>query len=775
MTRLFLFVGILLFSTSSLFARHFQENNGIIKGTVTTSDGKPAAGVTITIKGLRQTAVTDENGSFILRNIAAGSYEIDLTFTGYAPLVQTVTVEDNKTTAINLQLKLTQQQLQEVVVTGMVKKYAIDSSDYVAKIPLKNLENPQVYNVIGKALIKDQQVTDFQTALLNVPGGVPMQNPDRSIFIMLRGFEAYGNIRNGIATGAAVFNNVDPVNIERIEVLKGPSSTLFGSSITSYGGTVNRVTKKPYEGFGGGVGYTGGQYNVSRLTLDINTPLNNDRTALLRVNAATDREGSFTDVGDQKKWIVAPSFSYKVNSRLTFNLDAEIAYNNATALIEGGQGLDNLSAVKYNQIHLPYNSALTGHDLRNRVGNSSVFAEAGYLLSDNWTSQTAYSYSVQNMDEYNMVFTSFENDSLLSRDVYALRGGKYTGLDIQQNIIGSLHTGTIRHRIVLGLDYYNSNIISASNFVPYDADLDFTQPGTANMTTERLSDTIAQYGLSNNYYNQNVYAAYASDVINFTDKLIGMASLRLDHFVATGEGGYKQTALSPKFGLIYQVVKDQVSLFANYMNGFQNQSGFDFNEKSFKPQHANQWEGGVKLDIVKGKLSSTLSYYNILVENILISDNDHPGYQIQGGSQRSKGFEAEFIASPTAGLSFVAGYGYNDNAYVATEDYLKGKRPVESPANTFNGWASYTVPKGNLQGLGIGFGGNYVSEMFGYFDSDNHTALPAYTTLYATLSYNQPKYSIGLRMNNITNKEYWNTNLQAQMLRQVTGTISYKF
>lgn len=761
-----------LFLSFSLFA---QQNTGTIKGIVQTNDNNPAAAVTVHLSGTKKYTQTNNDGAFSLNHIVPGNYSIEVSLVGYETVRQNIMVEAGQTTEINLQLQLTKQQLQEVIISARIKTYLVDSSDYVAKMPLKNLENPQVYNTIGKALIKDQQVIDFQSALLNVPGGVPMQNPDRSVFVMLRGFEAYGNIRNGVATGAAVFNNVDPVNLERIEVLKGPSSTLFGSSITSYGGTVNRVTKKPYDSFGGEVAYTGGQYNVSRLTLDLNAPLNNDKTALLRINAASDKEGSFMDVGDQNKWIVAPSFSYRVNDRLTLSLDAEMAYNNSSALIEGGMGLDNLNATKFDQVNLPYSSALTGHDLRNRVGNTSVFAEAKYRLSSRWTSQTDYSYSIQNMDEYNMVFTSYENDALLSRSVYALRNGRYTGLDIQQNFTGDVNTGPIRHRILLGLDYYNQGIISASNFLPYDADLDFTQPGTANMTIEKLSDTIALYGLSNNNYKQNVYAAYASDVINFTDRLIGMASLRVDHFVSPGEGGYKQTALSPKFGLIYQLVKNKLSLFGNYMNGFQNQTGFSYNGISFKPQHANQWEGGVKMELIAGKLSGTLSYYNILVENILISDNDHPGYQTQGGSQRSKGFEAELITSPVAGLNIVAGYGYNNNAYVKTEDYLQGKRPVEAPENTINGWINYTLPAGPLHGFGLGFGGNYVSEMFGYFDSDNHTALPAYTILSGTISYNQPKFSIGLRMSNITNQQYWNTNLQAQMLRQVTGTVSYKF
>ncbi len=293
------------------------------------------------------------------------------------------------------------------------------------------------------------------------------------------------------------------------------------------------------------------------------------------------------------------------------------------------------------------------------------------------------------------------------------------------------------------------------------------------MSLEQINTGIAANGLSDYLSKQHTFAAYGSDVINVTDKLLTMVSGRVDHFVSPGS--YNQTDVSPKFGLVYQPVKDKVSLFANYMNGFQNQNGHDFSGKSFRPQQANQWEAGVKTELVRGKLSMTATYYNILVKNILLTDTAHPAFSTQGGTQRSKGVEAELIANPVSGWNIVAGYGYNDNAYVHADKSMVGRRPVESPANTVNFWTSYKFLRGDLRGWILGFGGNYVSRMFGYFDADNDCPLPAYTVLRATIDYDQPKWNAGIRVNNLNNQKYWNTNMQAQAPLQVMGTVMLKF
>lgn len=765
-----------LFIFSFLIATTAIAQTGTIRGRVQTSDGKPAEFVNIALQGTSQGTTVGKTGQYSLNHITPGTYTLVASFTGLITQSKQVVVTAGQTQTIDFTLSEDNRTLQEVVVSsGKANKFTRGSSSYPAKMPLSNLENPQVYSEITQDLLKDQQVVDFQSALMNVTGGAPMQNPDRSIFIMLRGFEAYGNIRNGMATGSGNFGGVDPVNLERIEVLKGPSGTLFGSSITSYGGMVNRVTKKPYDTFGGEASYTSGGYDLSRLTLDVNTPLNADKTALFRLNAATHSEGSFLDAGGQDHWIVAPSFVFKPTDKLTLTLDGEFTYSNATALIEGGQGLDNLSATKWNQINLPYNSSLTGKDLRNLEGTQNIFAGADYKISDKWSSHTLYSYGSDQLDQYNMVFTNFKNDSLMSRAIYAGRNAQFRTMDIQENINGEFKTGSIKHRVLFGLDYYQNNIDYPSSYIAYDDNVNFTKPGTDNIAAAVVSDSLSKHPVTGSLTRQRILAAYASDVINFTDRLIGSASVRVDHFSSPDADGYSQTAVSPKFGLIYQVVKDQVSLFGNYMNGFQNTSGFDFNHTAFKPQHAYQWEGGVKTDLIAGRLSATLSYYNILVSDMTRADVLHPGFQVQDATQRSKGFEAEFIASLAPGLNVIAGYGYNNNVYVKTDSALVGKHPPEAPANTVNFWASYKFQQGALRGFILGFGGNYVSDMYPYFDSDNHTALPAYTLLRATLTYDQPKWSVGLKADNLTNQHYWNTNGEAQNLRTLTGTLTYKF
>lgn len=767
MRYLLLWIYVSLIFCTNAFS---QDNSGIVSGLITTSDNQPAAAVPVALKGSSKTTVSDEKGSFTIRKLAAGNYTLEIALPGFEKISQAVTVGKNQTIRLNIQLQLSERTLQEVTITGG-GRLGNSGSDYIAKLPLKNLENPQVYHVIPKELMKEQLTTDFQSALQNTPGGAVMQNPDRSIFVMLRGFEAYGLLRNGVSAGQ-IFDNIDPVNLERIEILKGPSATLFGSSIISYGGTINRVTKKPYDHFGGEIGYSAGQWDLSRFTLDVNTPLNADKTALLRVNAASHQEGSFQDAGAQSSWTVAPSLSYQVTKRLTLTLDAEMSKNNSAPLYESGFGLDNLTGKKYSDVKIPYNSSLTGNDIKDHIGSQNIYAGATYQLSDNWTSQTLYSYNQQTKDAYNMVFLNFVNDSILDRTVYATRSGRITSSDLQQNFTGRFATGSIHHRLLVGLDYYDYHLNYPFAFVNYD-EINFTHPGNANMSLQRVNDSISVAGLGSTVVNQHTLAAYAADVVNITSNLIAMISARVDYF--SSPGSYHQTSVSPKFGLIYQVVPDRISLFANYMNGFQNQSGADFVNKAFKPQQANQIEGGAKLDLVAGKLSGTLTYYNIEVKNMLRTDPLHPSFSIQDATQRSKGFEAELIANPVKGLNIVAGYGYNDNAYEKADPSLQGKRPIESPWNTLNWWFSYKLQQSALKGLTIGFGGNYVSEMFSYFDTDNHIPLPAYTILRATILYDQPRYSIGLKVNNLTGQKYWNTNGQAQAPTQVTGTVTCKF
>ena len=243
-------------------ANDLEENNGLIKGKLYTSDSKAAAFVTVKLKDTKKYTITNEDGTFALR-AEPGDYTIEISLLGYEPITQNLTVEKSKTVNISIQLKVSEKQLQEVVVSSYRNKFTKNMSDYVAKLPLKNLENPQVYTTITKDLLNEQLAFSVDDATKNAPGLQKMweatsRSGDGGAYYNSRGFILQSQLRNGVAGNVA--GKIDAANIESIEVIKGPSATLFGSTLTSYGGLINRVTKKPYEKFGGEISYAAGSY-----------------------------------------------------------------------------------------------------------------------------------------------------------------------------------------------------------------------------------------------------------------------------------------------------------------------------------------------------------------------------------------------------------------------------------------------------------------------------------------------------------------------------------
>ena len=228
-----------------------QKNTGSIRGTVETNDQKPAASVTVHLTGVDKLAQTNDEGTFSLNNIPAGNYNIEVSLVGYETLTQTVSIQADKTIHVDLSLKLSDKQLKEVIVTSTYK-FKSTQSDYANKMPLANLENSQSYSAVTKDLIKDQVLFSVDDALRNVSGMQKMWDAtgragDGGAYYDLRGFSSQVTMRDGVASMITATN--DAANIEKIEILKGPSATLYGTALTSYGGLINRVTKKPYRSF----------------------------------------------------------------------------------------------------------------------------------------------------------------------------------------------------------------------------------------------------------------------------------------------------------------------------------------------------------------------------------------------------------------------------------------------------------------------------------------------------------------------------------------------
>lgn len=683
-------------------------------------------------------------------------------------------------------------------------KFYKPSSDDVAKMPLNNLENPQVYNSIPSNLLTEQQIFSVDDALKNAPGVQTMWNAtgrggDGGSYFNSRGFILQSTLRNGL--NGLVTNTTDAVNIDHIEVLKGPSSTLFGSTLTSFGGAINRVTKQPYDEAGGSVSYTIGSYSLNRLTADINTPLDADKKLLFRLNTALNYQGSFQNNGFSQSAIIDPSLLYKVNDKLSISFDAELNYGKNSGkpiFFFSGSNVSALGTNRADGLDLDYRQTYSNDNLDQNTHSDNYYARVNYKISSQWTSQTDLSYSSSFSNGFYPYFYLIAKDTI-SRNDQSTKNSKYNILEVQQNFNGDFKIGSMRNRFVGGLDYFHQN----SNQLFFGGAFDEvpTTLGKNDYNNFNYQNLQAIYntpgGILFNYpeiFKKDTYSAYAADELNITDQLMALAALRVDHYENKGSniGGaltpaYTQTAWSPKFGLVYQVVEKQVSLFANYQNGFINPGTYTSWDaasngvitKIAQVQNARQIEGGVKVDLFDGKLSGTVSYYDIQLTNVLRSDPDHAAQfaQLQDGTQLSKGVEAEVIANPAKGLNIIGGFSYNDSKYTQADADVLGRRPgTAASPYTANFYASYRLPA--VKGLGFGFGGNYASdnEIVNSISQGVFT-LPAYTVFNASAFYERSKYRINFAVNNLTNKEYWvgYSTLNPQMLRQLVLSLTYKF
>ncbi|MEZ7494880.1 TonB-dependent receptor [Leeuwenhoekiella aequorea] len=798
----------------ALISLQVSAQNSQLTGVVQTNNQQPLMGATIDVGKTSLGTTTDSNGTFTIERIPAGTYRVAISYIGFKTKYVEVTVntESNKNIGTII-LQESQEQLDAVSINGVKhNKFNREMSVSVSKMPLADIENPQVYTSISSALLKEQVVTNFDDALKNASGIDKLwestgRGSDGAGYFSLRGFATQPNLVNSLP--ALTNGSPDPANIESIDVIKGPSGTLYGSSLISYGGLINITTKKPFFGFGGSLSYTAGSYGLNRVTADVNTLLSKDKDIALRVNTAYHTQNSYQDAGFKKSFFIAPSLAYRVNDRLSFNINTEF-YNgkstNPTMLF-----LDRAAPLRVTNLEeLGYdnNRSYTGNDLYIETPTYSLQAQMNYKLSDNWTSQTAFSSSSSKSDGYysylyeGTQYTTLDEGISLSRYI-SKQNSETNATDIQQNFIGDFNIGNVRNRLVVGLDYYKNTVINNSssyvgNGIIYIGDnlQEFNEEvlgrtDAANFTDD--SGILNQPGtdalLENSPINpsrseQEIFSAYASDVVNILPELSAMLSLRVDHFSNTD---HSQTALSPKFGLVYQPVLNKVSIFANYMNGFSNTAPVEelangvTTIRTLDPEQANQFEVGTKFNLYKNRISATLSYYDITVKDkSLRIDVDASNYfYTQNGTQENKGFEASLIANPIDGLNIVAGYSFNDSKLVEGDADFKGLRPESAgPENLANLWASYQITTGKLDGLGFGFGGNYASENKIFNRNLGGTfTLPEYTILNSSLFYGTSDYRITLKLDNIANKEYykgWST-ISPQNQRTLLANFTYNF
>ena len=322
----------------TLFIFNLTFSQFSVKGKLTDKNGIPIIGATISYtnqsSGTTNGAISQEDGNFAFDLTQTGTYLINISYIGMKTLQLQKWFDQNQVYDLgSLILQNGLEQLQSVEILGRIRKdYNSDYSFSASKTAIKNKELPQAVSTVTKELIDDRIVFQLPDAVKTVSSvsATGLYN-----HYNIRGITQAddGQMLNGMRTRQYYFLQPITSHLERVEVIKGPSSVTFSSA--DPGGTVNMVTKKPLAEKRNSIGFTTGSFGTLRATADFTGPLNDSKTLLYRFNTAFQEADSFRDVVNNNAILISPSFSYVPNNQTSLNV--EMIYNDAKGNLDRGQ------------------------------------------------------------------------------------------------------------------------------------------------------------------------------------------------------------------------------------------------------------------------------------------------------------------------------------------------------------------------------------------------------------------------------------------------------
>jgi iron complex outermembrane receptor protein len=630
----------------------------------------------------------------------------------------------------------------QVVVTGEQDGYRVPNASVGTRTETPIRDIPASIQVVPNQVIEDQQATRLIDVLENVPGIAQAGVSPRTFsnFFTIRGFEAADNILlNGLpdnSTQSVSFGS----NIERVEVLRGPASVLFGQG--QIGGIVNLVTKQPLAEPFYSVDASAGSYNFFRGAVDLSGPLNEERNLLYRLNTSAQTTESFIDFYEQQRYLVAPVLTWQISDRTQLTLEAE--YSRIDGPFDFGIPAEG-SVLPNPNGEIP-RSLFVGEpnidDSQNRVFR--VGFDVNHRFSDDWQMRSVFRTSLLRLNREIVFSTSLEDDKLTLRRGFGTQDYNDDIYNFDTYFTGQFTTGNIEHQLVTGFNIFrqDTDIINVTRDI---SSINIFAPVYGATPTQPITGTL-------DFRNQvNQYGFYVQDLISFSDNfklLLGgrldIASIASQDFENFSDGDFGQeTAFSPRVGIVYQPI-ELISLYASFSRSFNFTSVFSAAEP--EPERGTQYEVGVKAEL-NDRLAANLAFFDLTRSNLPTADPDNPGFSIQIGEQRSRGIEFDISGEILPGWNIIAGYAFTDATITEDNDFEVGNRLNNVPKHAVNLWSTYEIQSGDLQGLGFGVGVFFVGDRQG--DLANTFELPGYTRTDASIFYNRDRFRAAINIRNL--------------------------
>lgn len=659
---------------------------------------------------------------------------------------------------------------------GPVEGYKATRSASATRTDTALHETPQSVSVVPKDVLEDTGATRLQDGL-DYAGGVGRANNfggQGLTTFTVRGFTTGEFYRNGFPINRGYPNAPDANTVERLEVIRGPASSLYGRG--DPGGTFNVVSKQPLPESKVTLGSQFDDQGMHRATLDATGPLNQDGSLAYRLNLLGEGGESFRDDVESERYDVAPVLSWQVNDNTKIVFEGDFMRNNHPL----DRGLTRYATQTGSASRDTY---IWEKGSDNLLHNDNNMAQVRFehLLNDNWTLGGGFQYLDGSLKGNAVEATSAPADGRTLQRNFNYRKLEWTDRDWQLNLTGHFDTGGFSHTLLTGVEYENyhySSIIRRST-APYTIDiynpvLGQPRPELAAVPTTWDSEKL------------ETWAYFIQDQVALTERLKALAGVRFERFEhdyddkrpANRDFSKGENGVTPRFGLIYDLT-DTVAVYANTARSFKPNSGASLQGSGFDPEKGKSYELGVKWEAPDRQLSVDAAIYHIVKENVLTRDPADPNYNLAAGEVRSRGLDITIAGNLTPEWRMIGGYAYVDAEVTKDNRLPTGTRLANIPRNSFSLLNTYEFQDGLAKGLGLGVGVKYVDDRNGQTEAVTYN-MDQYTVVDLLAFYKvNDNIRLNLDLKNLFNKEYdegaFNFYAYPGAPRTVQAGVSYTF